>query len=265
MITTSIDQEPPAVLKLLAHEVRWLLLQELVRSDQRVQELVEQVNRPMNLVSYHLKQLRDHALVTERRSSADGRDVYYRVDLPRLTQLYQESGSQLHPSLANPLDSQPDLALATTNPPLRVLFLCTHNSARSQMAEGLMRALGDSAMEVFSAGNEPAVVHPYAIRAMAELGIDISQQRSKHLDEFQGQSFDWMITVCDRVRENCPIFPGDPEQIHWSLPDPLATGKDDDYRVFATIAREIRTRITYLLLTLQNSEQKRQRAGGRSN
>ena len=82
MITTSIDQEPPAVLKLLAHEVRWLLLRELVRSDQRVQELVEQVNRPMNLVSYHLKQLRDHALVTERRSSADGRDVYYRVDLP---------------------------------------------------------------------------------------------------------------------------------------------------------------------------------------
>ena len=133
MTTTFPYQEPPTVLKLLAHEVRWLLLRELVHSDLRVQELVERVNRPMNLVSYHLKQLRSHDLVTERRSSADGRDVYYRVDLPRLTQLYQESGSQLHPALANPVASQPDLALETTNPPLRILFLCTHNSARSQM------------------------------------------------------------------------------------------------------------------------------------
>lgn len=253
---TATDQELPTVLKLLAHEVRWLLLRELVHSDQRVQELVERVNRPMNLVSYHLKQLRSHQVVTERRSSADGRDVYYSVDLPRLTQLYQESGSQLHPALANPLVSQPDFALAATTPPLRILFLCTHNSARSQMAEGLLRTLGGSGVEVFSAGNQPAVVHPYAIQAMAEIGIDISRQRSKHLDEFRGQSFDLIITVCDRVRENCPLFPGDPEQIHWSIPDPLAAGQGDEYRSFANIAQEIRTRITYLLLTLQNSEKK---------
>ncbi len=263
MTSTALDHELPTVLKLLAHEVRWLLLRELVHSDQRVHELVERVNRPMNLVSYHLKQLRAHELVTERRSSADGRDVYYHLDLPRLTQLYQESGSQLHPSLANPAAIQQDVALATTNPPLRVLFLCTHNSARSQMAEGLMRALGGSAVEVFSAGNEPAVVHPSAIRAMADMGIDIRQQQSKHLDEFQGQAFDLIITVCDRVRENCPIFPGDPTQIHWSIPDPLATDQDDDSLAFATIAREIRTRITYLLLTLQNSAKKQQHASAR--
>lgn len=262
-MTTTAAQELPTVLKLLAHEVRWLLLRELAHSDQRVQELVERVNRPMNLVSYHLKQLRNHDLVTERRSSADGRDVYYRVDLPRLTHLYQQSGSQLHPALTNPLSNQPDVALTPTNPPLRILFLCTHNSARSQMAEGLLRALGGSSVEVLSAGNEPATVHPHAIRAMAEVSIDIRQQRSKHLDELRGQSFDLIITVCDRVRENCPVFPGDPEQIHWSIPDPLATDQEDDYHVFATIAQEIRTRVTYLLLTLQNSEEKRQRASTR--
>lgn len=260
MTMTAIDQEPPTILKLLAHEVRWLLLQELIHSDLRVQELVERVKRPMNLVSYHLKQLRNHDLVTERRSSADGRDIYYRVDLPRLTHLYQESGSQLHPALANPVASQPDFARASTNPPLRILFLCTHNSARSQMAEGLLRVLGGSGVAVFSAGSEPAIVHPNAIRAMAEVGIDIRQQRSKHLDELRGQAFDLIITVCDRVRENCPVFPGDPDQIHWSIPDPLATDQTDDYRSFATIAQEIRTRVTYLLLTLQNSEKKWQRA-----
>lgn len=254
MSFTSAKQGPPVVLKLLAHEVRWLLLRELVQSDYRVQELVERVNRPMNLVSYHLKQLRNHQLVTERRSNADGRDVYYSADLPRLNELYQEGGSQLHPALGNLMTSRQDVPISTTGAPLRVLFLCTHNSARSQMAEGLLRALGGSAVEVFSAGSQPSVVHPNAIRAMAEVGIDISQQRSKHLDELRGRSFDLIITVCDRVREHCPIFPGDPECIHWSIRDPLTTNQADDYPLFVVVAREIRTRITYLLLTLRNGE-----------
>lgn len=259
MATTSSYHEPPTILKLLAHEVRWLLLRELVQSDCRVQELVERVNRPMNLISYHLKQLRTHHLVTERRSSADGRDVYYSADLPRLNELYQEGGSQLHPALGNVVDSQLAASVSTTGTPLRVLFLCTHNSARSQMAEGLLRALGGNAVDVYSAGNQPSVVHPYAIRAMAEVGIDISQQRSKHLDELRGQSFDLIITVCDRVREYCPIFPGDPECIHWSIRDPITTAQADDYPLFVAAAREIRTRITYLLLTLHNGERNAQR------
>ena len=252
---------PPDFLKLLAHDLRWQLLRLLVHSDCRVQELVEQVNRPMNLVSYHLKQLRAAQLVTERRSSADGRDVYYTLDLARLNVLYHESGAQLHPVLGHAPAPQPALAPASATPPVRVLFLCTHNSARSQMAEGLLRHLGGARVAVFSAGNQPATVHPHAIRALAELGVDISKQRSKHMDEFHGQSFDLVITVCDRVRENCPIFPGDPEQIHWSIPDPLAKAGDDDYPQFTAIAQDLRTRITYLLLTLHNKAETQPRAG----
>ncbi len=246
-------QEPPIVLKLLAHEVRWQLVSELVHSDYRVQELVERVNRPMNLISYHLKQLRSYQLVTERRSSADGRDVYYSVDLDRLNALYHAGGSQLHPALGNSVSHPQGLTATDRALRQRVLFLCTHNSARSQMAEGLLRHLGGDQVEVFSAGNQPSVVHPHAIRAMAELDIDIQQQRSKHLEEFRGQSFDMIITVCDRVREQCPLFPGDPECIHWSITDPISSAGADDFPQFAAIAQELRTRITYLLLTLQQT------------
>lgn len=148
--------------------------------------------------------------------------------------------------------SQQTHAMASPPSPIRVLFLCTHNSARSQMAEGLLRHLGGNRVAVFSAGNQPAPVHPHAIRALAELGIDISRQRAKHLDEFRGQSFDVIITVCDRVREDCPVYPGDPEQIHWSIPDPITTAADDAYPLFSAIAQDLRTRITYLLLTLKH-------------
>jgi len=252
MITALAHNKPPDFLKLLAHDLRWQLLGELVQSDYRVHELVERVNRPMNLVSYHLKQLRTHSLVTERRSSADGRDVYYSLDLAYLTALYHESGSQLHPALGKPAIAQQDKSAA---PPQRVLFLCTHNSARSQIAEGLLRHLGGAAVTVFSAGTQPATVHPQAIRAMADLGIDISEQRSKHMDEFHGQSFDLIITVCDRVREECPLFPDDPAQVHWSIPDPLAADSDDNDALFAQVAQELRTRIIYLLLAMQNKDE----------
>ncbi|MCB0061589.1 MAG: arsenate reductase ArsC, partial [Caldilineaceae bacterium] len=195
-------------------------------------------------------------LVNERRSSADGRDVYYSLDLACLTALYHESGSQLHPALGKPETIPQDTATDTSQPPVRVLFLCTHNRARSQVAEGLLRHLGGSAVEVFSAGNQPGTVHPHAIRAMAALGIDIRGQRSKHMEEFYGQSFDFVITVCDRVREDCPVFPGNPKRVHWSIPDPLDTTlnttADDSYVLFEKVAQELRTRITYLLLVMRN-------------
>lgn len=245
-MTTMITSAPPDFLKLLAHELRWQLLVALARSDHRVQELVELVNRPMNLVSYHLKQLRDHQLVTERRSSADGRDVYYSLDLAQLAANYQQSGAQLHPLLGQPQHS----IAVTLVAPQRVLFLCTHNSARSQMAEGLLRQLSGGTLEVFSAGDEPALVQPLAIQTMRALGIDISGQRAKHLDEFRGQHFDLIVTVCDRVREQCPIFPDDPQQIHWSIPDPLAAPADQATAVFQATAQTLRTRINYLLLLL---------------
>jgi arsenate reductase (thioredoxin) len=110
---------------------------------------------------------------------------------------------------------------------LQVLILCTGNSARSQIAEGLLRSFASEQMEVFSAGSKPSVVNPYAIQAMAEVGIDISQQRSKHLKEYLNHSFDYVITVCDQAAETCPIFPGKVQRIHWSFPDPAAAEGDE--------------------------------------
>ncbi|PLS77614.1 MAG: protein-tyrosine-phosphatase [Chloroflexi bacterium] len=110
---------------------------------------------------------------------------------------------------------------------LRVLFLCTHNSARSQMAEALLRALGDGQFEVFSAGTEATHVRPLAIKALAELGIDISQQRSKILTEYLQQPFDYVITVCDQANESCPVFPGAARRLHWSFPDPSRAVGDE--------------------------------------
>jgi protein-tyrosine-phosphatase len=110
---------------------------------------------------------------------------------------------------------------------VQVLFLCTHNSARSQMAEGILRELGGDRIEAASAGTEVTRVHPLAVREMAERGIDISGHHSKHMDEFLGERFDYVVTVCDNARESCPIFPGDPERIHWSIPDPSAVEGDE--------------------------------------
>jgi protein-tyrosine-phosphatase len=115
---------------------------------------------------------------------------------------------------------------------VRVLFLCTHNSARSQMAEGILRRLAPQ-VEVASAGTEATRVHPLAIRTMAQQGFDISEQRSKHLAEVAGETFDYVITVCDNAREACPIFPGAPEQIHWSIADPSAVEGDEATRLRA--------------------------------
>jgi ArsR family transcriptional regulator, arsenate/arsenite/antimonite-responsive transcriptional repressor / arsenate reductase (thioredoxin) len=246
---------PLEFLKLLAHDVRWQLVAALAESDRRVQELVERLQRPQNLVSYHLRLLRERQVVRERRSSADGRDVYYSLDLEQLRALYLESGQTLHPALACA-----STVLAEVNgegeggkQPFRVLFLCTHNSARSQLAEGILRATGGDLVEVFSAGSEPGTVHPLAIRAAAAMTIDISQQQAKHIDEFAGQTFDYVITVCDKVREACPVFPGDPQQIHWSFADPAAvTGTEEEkFQAFLQTARELSTRISYLRLMIE--------------
>ena len=119
---------------------------------------------------------------------------------------------------------------------LRVLILCTGNSARSQMAEGLLRTLAGERVEVFSAGSKPSQVSPYAIRAMARRGIDISGQRSKHLSEYIKQPFDTVITVCDQAAETCPIFPGKAQRIHWSFPDP-ATAQGSEAEILAAFER----------------------------
>ncbi len=127
----------------------------------------------------------------------------------------------------------------------RVLILCTGNSARSQMAEGLLRHEGAEKFEVFSAGTEPSRVNPLAIRAMREVGVDIQGHRSKSVDEYAGQEFDYVITVCDRAKDNCPVFPGRAERIHWSFEDPAAAAGDDEQRlsVFRRARDEIRERL----------------------
>ena len=138
---------------------------------------------------------------------------------------------------------------------IRVLFLCTHNSARSQMAEGLLRRLGGDSFAVESAGTEPAQVHPLAIEAMATHGIDIASQRSKHLDELQGERFDYVVTVCDRASETCPVFPGAPERVHWSIADPSAVegSKAEKRTAFKRAADELKTRIQHLIVVAGRS------------
>jgi arsenate reductase len=130
----------------------------------------------------------------------------------------------------------------------RVLILCTGNSARSQMAEGLLRDMGAGAIDVFSAGTRPGVVRPEAIAVMAERGIDISGHRSKHVDEFKDQRFDYVITVCDSANESCPVFPGAPHRIHWSFPDPAAVEGAETERLAAF--RAVRDDLSATLETL---------------
>ncbi len=114
----------------------------------------------------------------------------------------------------------------------RVLFLCTHNSARSQMAEGLLRALGGERFEVASAGHQPTQVHPWAIQVMAEIGVDISHHRTKNVAEFLGQTFDYVVTLCgDDAPGSCPFFPGGKRYLHVPFPDPSPGGVEDFRRV----------------------------------
>lgn len=250
MTQSAFSTHPPEIIKLLANEVRWGLLKALAMGDHQVNELVAITQQPMNLVSYHLKKMRDDELVTTRRSEADGRDVYYSADLARLRQLFHEAAAALHPAISAPLTP----LNVETLPFRRILFICTHNSARSQMAEGLLRHLSQNRLYVASAGSEPTSVHPDAISTMDALGIDIRAQRARPLLDYIGESFDYVITVCDRAREVCPTFPGDAVFIHWGYPDPVVV-QDDAQRaaIFKQIALHLRSRIGYFLSTLSQS------------
>ena len=132
----------------------------------------------------------------------------------------------------------------------RVLFLCTHNSARSQMAEGLLRSLAGDRFEAFSAGTEATLVRPFAIKVMAELGIDISGQQSKTLDRYLHEPFDVVITVCDEANEVCPVFLGAKKRLYWSLPDPSkATGTEEEQlAVYRRVRYTLQARIEHELL-----------------
>jgi protein-tyrosine-phosphatase/DNA-binding transcriptional ArsR family regulator len=238
---------PPDFLRLAAHPLRWRLLQELVQSDRAVRELTVLVDEPQNLVSYHLRQLRDSGLVVARQSSADRRDSYYAIDLSACQDQLQAAGGALHPALWL-VPASPERA-HTPGRRRRILFLCTGNSARSQMAEALTETLSGGAVAAESAGSRPKPLHPAAVRVMRKRGVDISGNRTKHLEEFARQRFDLVITLCDRVREVCPEFPSPARPVHWSIPDPAleteATGRAT--RTFERTAAELETRIRFLL------------------
>lgn len=250
MVRAGQDTAPPEFLRLAGHPLRWLLLSELARSDRKVRELKALLGQPQNLVSYHLARLRAGGLVAVRRSSADRRDVYYRIDLARCGELLAAAGTALHPGLR--LIPPPPGKIRA---PARVLFLCTGNSARSQLAQAICEQMAGGAVTATSAGSHPRPLHPNAVRVMRENGIDISARQSRHLSVFAGERFDYVISLCDRLRETCPEFPGPPEVIHWSIPDPGAGGGSDadTYPAFRAVAADLRTRIGFLLARISDA------------
>ena len=253
--TTTPEVSPLDFLQLMADPLRWRLLDELGRSDRRVGELCGLVDKPQSLVSYHLRELRAGGLVTARQSAADGRDTYYRADVARCAELLSAHGAALNPAVRlAPLEVDPPIAGRGPKP--RVLFLCTGNSSRSQIAEALLEHRTQGAVAARSAGSHPKPLHPNAVRVMAERGIDISDRRSKHLDRFTRHRFDQVVTLCDKVREVCPEFPGHPTTAHWSMADPAAEGSDADtnYRAFVRTADEVDTRVGVLIAQLSVGE-----------
>jgi protein-tyrosine-phosphatase/DNA-binding transcriptional ArsR family regulator len=250
---TSTSRAAPAFVRLAGHPLRWRLLTELAGSDLRVRELVALTGQPQSLVSYHLRLLRDGGLVTAGRSSFDGRDSYYHLDLDRCADALASTGTALHPALRlTPAPPAPDRPAAVT-----VLFICTGNSARSPIAEALLGRRTVGGVDATSAGTLPKPrLHPDTARVLHdEYGIDISSQRPRHLNTLTGRRFDYLITLCDRAREACPELVDHPRRVHWSIPDPATAGIADRaaYPAFVRTAADIDTRIRYLLPVLATS------------
>lgn len=242
-----LRQPVPSFLQLAAHPLRWQLLAALSGSDYRVREMVTLVGEPQNLISYHLRLLRDGGLVRATRSSFDGRDSYYHLDLDRCTQMLASTGAALHPALGvNP--TTPPFDPKTS---VAVLFVCTGNSARSAIAQALLHQHTSGRVDAISAGTHPKPdMHPNTMRVLRdEFGIDITGRQPRHLDTLADRRFDTVVTLCDKAREVCPELGDDTHWIHWSIPDPAAPdGTDEDtYPAFRATAAEIDTRIRYLL------------------
>ncbi len=142
--------------------------------------------------------------------------------------------------------------------PVRVLFLCTGNSARSIIGAALLRHAGGERFEVYSAGTMPKGINPYAVRVLSSVGIDVAGERSKHVSEYDGQTFDYVITVCDAAAEQCPVFSGAPRRIHWSFPDPAAVEGTDDERLaaFRRTLREMQVRVSTFVLVARNRDER---------
>lgn len=231
----------PEGLKLLADETRWRLITVLRRGDYQVGELTARLGLPQNLVSYHLAALRQGGLVQVHRSDADGRVIYYGLDLAALQAIYSELGELLQV----PHD-RPALNLA----PRTVVFLCTANSARSQMAEAWLRHLSGGHLSAHSAGTAPRPIHPLSLHVMSEAGLDLGAQHSKGLEALQDLRPDLIVTVCDIAREACAHWGSAVPQIHWSIPDPAAAPASAQLAAFRAVRDTLRLRAQGLLVTM---------------
>ncbi len=233
----------PEALRLLGDETRWRLIGELRWSDRQVGELCERLDLPQNLVSYHLGIMRQAGLVRTHRSDADGRVLYYALDLAALQQHLQLIGG----ALALPTQAAPPSSVAGP-----VLFICTRNSARSQIAEAWLRHLSGGRVVTRSAGTAPASVQSLAVQVMAEAGIDIGYQRAKHITDVVEPAPAVVVTVCDLAREECSAALDAPLCLHWSIPDPVAVAGDETQRLaaFRTARDELRVRVEGLLSLL---------------
>jgi protein-tyrosine-phosphatase len=249
------QQQPPELLSLLADATGWTIVGQLARSDKLPRDLAADLGQPQEHVEHHLATLRELGLVRGRQSDVTPADTFYRLDLAAMREALNGAGAAIHPVVGG---VEEVMIEPVPEAKARVLILCTGNSARSQMAEGLMRYLSQGTVEVFSAGTQPSQVHPLAIQTMAKLGIDISQQHSKHLDEFRGQQFDYVITVCDRQHEVCPTFPGEPQNIHWSFGDPVEVEPEESRQhAFRSIANQLRNLTKYFLIFLDRKTEEK--------
>ena len=228
--------EAPETLHLLGHDVRWELATRLGGSDLKVGELTAATGLAQNLVSYHLRLLREAGIVRERRSAADARDVYYSLDRRAVTAGLQGALATIAPG-----------AKRSPGPGNRasVLFLCTGNSARSQIAEVMLSQLARRNVLVRSAGTHPAGVHPQVHRVLRARGMPSANLRSKPVTEVGHKSFDYVITLCDVARSETIELSGRPRLAHWSIADPVTArgGEKAVGRAFDETASEIERRV----------------------
>jgi ArsR family transcriptional regulator, arsenate/arsenite/antimonite-responsive transcriptional repressor / arsenate reductase (thioredoxin) len=245
----SSSSPAPPLLHLAAHPLRWRLLTELAVGDCRVRELAARVGEPQNLVSYHLRLLRDGGLVVASRSSFDGRDSYYHLDLDACARALADTATALHPALRR--ETAPSPVDPRCSPDLAVLFVCTGNSARSPIAEALLHHRTGGQVTVLSAGTRPKpAFHPFAVRVLRDsFGVDVTGRRPRHLDSVSRHRYDYVITLCDKAREVCPGFAHEPRRVHWSIADPTTTtgSGEADYAAFQRAASDLDTRIKHLL------------------
>lgn len=249
-------QEPPRFARLAAHPLRWALLTQLAKEDLRVRELVAATGEAQNVVSYHLRLLRDAGLVIARRSSADGRDSYHHLDLDACSHALVSAGTALHPALGMQPAPPP---VASPGRRVSVRFVCTGNSARSPIAEALLQSRAAGTVRASSAGTAPKTrLHPDVARVLLdEYDVDIGDRYPQRLSDLAGP-VDYLVTLCDKAREVPDGWPDTGRRLHWSVPDPATAGSGTrtERRAVSAAAAEINARVRHLLPVLLQDDRK---------